>query len=70
MKRTLMLVIFSLFFSMETHADTIFDRIQSCQDVGGGECVFDLLREVASGTVVPLIKNGVYADRYDRWVVR
>ena len=43
-------------------ADTI-DRINSCQQSGGGTCVFDLLRELASrpsGGRPEIINNGVF----------
>lgn len=31
----------------------IYDRINACQQAGGGTCIFDLLRELANGSSVP-----------------
>jgi len=42
------LVLVTFLGATAAHAD-IFDRINDCEDAGGGSCVFDLLRELAAG---------------------
>lgn len=44
MKNLLAVLLITISFS--AHAD-IFDRINECERVGGGDCIFDLLRELA-----------------------
>ena len=47
-------------FSTTARAD-IYDRINSCQNFGGGTCVFDLLRELAGmGSSASALQVGSY----------
>lgn len=61
MFRRFVLTLSLVAFAGVAHAD-IFDRIDSCERAGGGSCVFNLLRELASdvgsGPVIP--QRGAY----------
>lgn len=49
----------TLVLSTVTNAD-IVDRINACEQAGGGACVFDLLRELAAKPAVPAGKTSCF----------
>ncbi len=64
MKRILLSLFVCLTFAGAAKAD-IFDRIDRCeQNGGGGGCVYDLLRELAQngGGTAGILENGVYVS--------
>lgn len=69
MSKTLRVVLVSLVLIISGSANAdIFDRINSCESSGGGSCVYNLLRELASRPTGggEIINAGVYAsDSYE-----
>ncbi len=59
-------ICFAALGSRSGRAD-IFDRINTCENQGGGSCVFNLLRELAanSGPTASFLNGGVYVS--DSW---
>jgi hypothetical protein len=68
-----LLVVMSLLWMPSAFGD-IFERINTCENSGGGACTFDLLRELANrgggeGPLLPL-KPGLYKKDGATWYHR
>lgn len=60
MKKSIIAIFAILNVSSVSRAD-IYDRINACEQAGGGACIFNLLRELASQPgQTPFLNSGVY----------